>query len=255
MTGTLAGGQPPAMSDEKSQQNEHDHGRLPAEAPATGEGTFKLNQPSTITFAFVILALFGALIAMMLHNRSSPPSYSKEVIATLQSELDARRAELNRQRVAMGLSPLDGGSEPIGDIADRLKKDADSLVMLATRYQEMLAEKDQEMAATRAKLLDSEKLRKSLYDENYRMRNDRDSALVGSLDADRLRADLASIKDQRDRISQELALANEKLKSMSSAVSNEEFSDLQRRFDETDRAKEFFEARVKQLEAEAAIPK
>lgn len=238
------------MSDEKFQHNPDDHDDSQTESAAPAKGTLNLNQTPILIFAFVFIALFGALIAALLHNKPSNTGNDNHAIATLQSELDARRAELNRQRVAMGLSPLDGGSEPIGDIADRLKKDADALVLLATRYQEMLAEKDREIAATGLKLLESEKNRNSLYDENYRIRNERDSAMRGMSDADRLRSDLATIKSQRDELSQELAAAKEKMKMMSAGVSQDEYTDLKRRLDETMRAKDFFENRVKQLEGD-----
>ena len=238
------------MSDEKSQHNEHDDSGSPEDSPLGGDASLKRNLPPLVALAFVIVALMGVLIGVLLHNRSPSPDYNKDDLTDLQSEVDARRAELNRQRVAMGLSPLDGSSEPIGDIADRLKKDADSLVSLATRYQEMLAEKDKEMAATSSKLLDSEKLRRSLYDENNRLQGERDRALIASSDGDRLRADLASMKDQRDALSQELAAAKEAMRTMHAGVSAEEFAELQRRFDEARRAKEFFEARVAELEGE-----
>lgn len=243
------------MLDEKSHHNEHDESGSPEDSPLGGEASLKRNLPPVVALAFVIVALVGVLIGILLHNRSSDPDYSKDDLTALQSEVDARRAELNRQRIAMGLSPLDGGSEPIGEIADRLKKDADSLVSLATRYQEMLAEKDKEMAITSSKLIDAEKLRRSLYDENNRLQTERDRALIAGSDGDRLRADLASIKDQRDALSQELAAAKEAMRTMNAGASAEEFADLQRRLDETSRAKEFFEARVKELEVESSIPK
>lgn len=212
--------------------------------------------PPAVALAFVIIALLGVLIVMVLRNGTWVSSASgNSDLAGLQSEVDARRAELSRQRVAMGLSPLEGSAEPIGDIANRLKKDADSLVSLVARFQEMLAEKDSDLSARSAELIASEKLRKSLYDENHGLRADLNRALTNGSDAERLRADLANLKAQRDAYSAELDAAREKMKGMSAGASADDYADLQRRYNETLRAKEFFEARVKELEGDLSKSK
>jgi hypothetical protein len=66
-------------------------------------------------------------------------------------------------------------------------------------------------------------------------------ALAGGPETERLGQELAAAKA-------ELAALREEFKGMSAGVAVEDFEDLKRRFEETSRAKEFFEARVKELE-------
>ena len=236
------------MSDAKSPQEDRQeagHGHEDAQGETS---VAKPNLPPAVALAFVIIALLGGLIVMVLKSgtASSPPDDGR--LATLQSDVDARRSELNRQRIAMGLSPVEGVSEPIEDIAARLKKDADSLVGLAARFQQMIEEKDKLLTASNSEILRSEKLRQSLFAENSRLQSDLNRALVGGSDADRLRGDLADLKAQRDALSDDLAATRQKMLTASGGPSAEDFADLKRRFDETLRAKEFFESRVKELE-------
>ncbi len=230
--------------DEDRIQNEPENGSRPAKS-----------LPPAVALAFVIIALLGVLIVMVLRSGSFGSTFGGDDISALQSEVDARRAELNRQRVAIGLSPLEGSAEPIGDIANRLKKDADSLVSLASRFQEMLAEKDGELTARNSELLNSERLRKSLFDENNRLQSDLNRALVNGSDGERLRSDLAAMKSQRDALSIELNAMREKMTGMTAGASADDYADLQRRYEEAKRAKEFFEARVKELEGDLSKSK
>jgi outer membrane protein OmpA-like peptidoglycan-associated protein len=234
------------MSDEKSQTEDQETTPELAER-ATG---FPKTITPVLALTFVVIALVGVLIATLVQSKSRNSSTSSSAIATLQAEVDARRAELNRQRVAFGLNPLAGGSEPIEDIADRLKKDADTLVSLAEKFQELLAEKDTQLIASNAETLRSEKLRQSLTAEATRLQQELQRALVSGSDAELLRRDMLELKDQRDAFAAELKSVREQMSSMSAGASAEDYADLKRRFDETLRAKEFFEARVRELESD-----
>lgn len=182
------------MPDEKTPSED----QAAAETLESGGTTSKAMVPTAVAWvAFVIIALFGVLIATVLRNGPLHPSSGNSEIAALQAELDALRGE-------------QGDSETVENIADRLKKDADSLVALAGSYQKMLGDKDGELTAGNAEILRSEKLRQSQ--------------------------------------AAELAAARQKLQMMSGGASAEDYADLKRRFDETLSAKEFFEARVKALE-------
>jgi hypothetical protein len=57
-----------------------------------------------------------------------------------------------------------------------------------------------------------------------------------------------AMRGELDVAKAELGLMREEFKRQSGAVSAEDFEDLKRRFEETSRAKEFFEARVAELE-------
>ncbi|MEO8613631.1 MAG: OmpA family protein [Luteolibacter sp.] len=243
------------MSDDKSPAD--DHASTPdAHDPTESQGPTSTPFPPAVALGFVIIALLGVLIVMGIKGGLLGGSSSASADMTkLRAEVDARRTELNRQRLAMGLSPLAGTSEPIDEIAKRLKSDADTLVALAGRFQEMLAEKDTDLSAKNSELLRSEQLRQALTTENGRLQSDLNRALIGGADTDRLRSDLASMKSQRDALAAELAAVNEKMKTMSAGVSEDEYAELKRRYEEAVRAKEFFETRVHELEGDQSKAK
>ena len=215
------------------------------EDPATPQ---KAGTPPTPALVFVIIALLCVLLLTFWRNSRQGGQAGDSDIAALQSEIDARREELNRQRIAIGLSPVQGGGEPVVDISSRLKKDAESLVALAGRFQEMLSEKDREIITRNSEILRAEKLRQSLAAESSRLQQELQRALVLSSDAEQLRKEMNVFKAQRDAVMGELALAREKLANLNGAVPAEEFAILKRRLEETERAKDFFEARVKEIE-------
>ncbi len=229
------------MSD--AQSPEPNHPSLDPDAHPSVNGTpAKPNIPPAVALAFVILALLGVLIVMALKNSSPPAADIDPDLAKTKAELNALGNEYNRERVAMGLRPLEGSSEPIEDIAARLKKDADSLVGLAGSYQKLLAEKDGEVSARNAEILRSEQIRQSLAAECTRLQVDLQRALVSGSDSDLIRRDLADAKAQRDAIAAELADAKEKMRTMTTGASADDYADLKRRYDEAVRAKDFFEA-------------
>jgi outer membrane protein OmpA-like peptidoglycan-associated protein len=238
------------MSDEQALRKTGETAEAePHESVPAGSAS-RSNLPPAVALAFVIIALLGVLIVMVLKSSNFLKSTSTADLSTLQAEANALRSEYNNQRIAMGLRPIEGTSEPIEEIASRMKKDADSLVALAGSYQKMLGEKDHELTARNAEILRSEKLRAALTADNTRLQTDMQRALVGASDMDLLRRDLLDVKAQRDALSTELKEVREKMRTMSAGVSAEDYADLQRRFDETLRAKEFFEARVRDLEGD-----
>lgn len=233
--------QSPADSQEAPKPTE-----LSTETPAA-----KSPMPPATALLFVIAALIGVLIVVGVRTGIvGNTSGTSADLTAMKAELDARRNDLNRQRVAMGLTPLEGGSEPITEIAKRLKTDADTLVALSQRFQEMLQEKDTEISAKSSELLRSEQLRQSLSAESVRLQGELQRALVSGSNAEMLGRDIANLKSQRDALASELSAVREQMKTLSAGVSNEDYAALQRRHDETQRAKEFFEARVKELEGD-----
>ena len=206
--------------------------------------------PPAVALAFVIIALLGVLIVMGIKNGSFGSSGDSADITALKAEANALRGEYNNQRIAMGLRPIEGGSEPLEDVANRMKKDADTLVILAGSYQKLLTEKDIELSARNAEILRSEKVRVALSAENARIQSDLQRALVKGSDFEMIRRDLTDVKAQRDALAAELEETKNKMLGMSAGVSPDELDDLKRRLEETLRAKEFFESRVKDLEAD-----
>jgi outer membrane protein OmpA-like peptidoglycan-associated protein len=228
----------------------HEHqteAELPVHDAPAATATTKPALPPAVILAFVILVLLGALIALGLRGRINKSGAGTADLAEQQAEVSALRSQLNRDRVAMGLRPLEGGSEPMEDIAARLKKDADSIVALAASYQSMMAEKSIELSAKNAEILRSEQLRQSLAAESARLQGELQRALVNGSDADLLRRDLATMKSQRDALAAELTTVRQELAAKGQGVSADEVADLKRQFEEIKRAKEFFESKVKDL--------
>lgn len=214
------------------------------------ETVAKSNVPPVVALSVVIIALFGVLAMLVIKSGVLTAPASSDRLAALQAEVDASRSEINRQRAAFGHAPLEGNAEPIEVTAGRLKKDADSLVTLAGGFQQMLDEKDTALAEKSAGLIGSEKSRIALTAENTRLQTELTRVLASGSDTELLRRDLATLGTQRDALSAELVATKLQLQEQSVGISSDDFADLKRRYEETLRAKEFFEARVKELEGD-----
>lgn len=243
------------MSDEKPPLENHATPAPPAAETTSAVPATKSAMPPAVALAFVIIALLGVLIVMVLRgNRGGSAALTPE-LTQLQAEANALRTQLNNERIAMGLRPLEGGSESVEEIAGRLKKDADTMVALAASFQAMLADKDIEIKAKNAEILRLEQLRESFAAESKRLNDELQRALVSGSGADLLRRDLDGMKAQRDALATELANLRAELAEKGKGVSADDFADLQRRYEEALRAKDFFEARVKELDGELSKAK
>lgn len=204
---------------------------------------------------FLLFMIFAMVVVLAVINLSknsaaSPTTEENPQIAAHEAELSALRSQLNRERVALGLSPLPEDSEPIDDIAKRLKGDADTLVAIAGRFQQMLSEKDTEISNSSQEILRLEKLRQDVSTENARLYNELQRALDASTQVASLTTLLDQTRAQRDTLSEQLANARQELANATGAVSEEAYTDLQRRYDEAIKSRDFFENRVKELEAQ-----
>lgn len=242
------------MSEDKHQEEngeghddvEHVH-REPAKARTDGRFTGQMN--SVALLLFMILAMLIVLAVISLRTgKGADGTSDNPTVAAIKVELEARRSELNRQRISMGLPPIEGASEPVEDIAKRLKADADTLAGISGKFQQMLAEKDTFISQGNAETLRLEKLRQDISHENARLQNELQRALISSSETDRLKTMLLDSQAQRDSLARELEAARQEIAGHSGGVSGDEFAELQRRYEETLRAKEFFEERVRQLE-------
>jgi len=231
-----------------------------AEEPITTHGndapiaSAKPAMSPTTFFAFVVIALLIVLVFLNVRNKSGG-KISPEEIGELQAEANALREQLNRERMALGLSPREGNAESMQEIAARLRKDADTMVALASSFQTMLAENDANISAKNAELIRSEQLRQALATESARLQGELQRALVGGSTAEQLRAELTTIKSQRDALASELDNVKQELTRNAGAVSQDAYADLQRRLEETTRARDFFEARVSELEGQLSKAK
>ena len=217
--------------------------------------------PVVALLFMIFLIIFVVAIAVLKRSGEPAPAASAgedPALTMLKADLDTRLETVNRQRMELGLSPLNGaGSEPIVEVSERLKKDADKIVALAESFEKMIAERDAQVSRKTEELLDAEQLRQSLSAEIARLQADYQRALVGGSEAASLKRQLTEAQSQRDALSRQLSAMEQKLAEMErrlaetrNSVNEDDFADLQRRFNESDRARAFFEARVKELEAQ-----
>lgn len=242
------------MSEEKHEdksveENDRSEHLLPepAETKPSTRTAAQLNP--VLVLLFMILAMLIVMAVTILRRGGGPTGTQEDpTVAAIKADLDARRSELNRQRMAMGLPPLDGGSEPVEEIAKRLKADADTLAGISGKFQQMLADKDAELSARNADTLRLEKLRQDVSLENGRLQSELQRALIASDGNERLKMMLADSQAQREALSREVATLKEELAVAGAGVSEDDFADLQRRYEEALREKNFYEARAKELE-------
>lgn len=236
--------------EEKSvEENDRTEHLLPetAETKPSTRPAAQLNP--VLVLLFMILAMLIVLAVTVVRRGGGPTGTPDDpTVAAIRADLDARRSELNRQRMAMGLPPLDGGSEPVEEIAKRLKADADTLAGISGKFQQMLADKDAELSARNADTLRLEKLRQDVSLENGRLQSELQRALIASDGNERLKMMLADSQAQREALAREVATLKEELAVAGAGVSEDDFADLQRRYEEALRAKDFYEARAKELE-------
>jgi chromosome segregation ATPase len=229
-------------------------------APATTEeriGDAKGDFPIGGVLAFLAVAVLGALIVLGVKRgaRGDGDPAAVPDIAALRAEVEASRNELNAERAALGKGPLGSGAESAGDIAARLRRDADSLAGVAVELRDAIAAKNADLLQANAKLLESEKLRQTLAVEIGRLNGDLQRARADGGAAAALREDLAAARARADSLAGELAdaraQATAQAKQAATGVSPEAYADLKRQLEETKRAKEFFEKRVKSGESGA----
>jgi outer membrane protein OmpA-like peptidoglycan-associated protein len=240
------------VKQEEKAAEAHENAEHPQPEAANAKLAASINP--VLILLFMILAMLIVLAVTVLRQSKAPGGNTSEdpTVAAIKADLQARRSELNRQRIAMGLAPLETGREPVEDIAKRLKADADTLAGISGKFQQMLAEKDAELSARNAETLRLEKLRQDISQENARLQNELQRALIVSAETERLKMMLADAQAQRDAIGRELATLKEEMAVLGAGVSEEEFAELQRRYEETLRSKDFYEARAKELEAKMA---
>ena len=225
-----------------------------AAEPVEAKEPAKTTIPPYVGIGLFIAALLVILLVINLRGRRAYNAERHEdpTVTALSAEVEATRSELNRKRMEMGLRPIENGGESIDDVAKRLSKDADTIVGLVHSFQRMLAEKDLELDGKASELLRSEQIRKSLAEESAKLQGELKKERLNGTDGDLAKRDLARANDQLDRLASKLAAAEKDLKASAGNRSNDEFADLQRRYEETKRSSDFFENRVKELEGELA---
>ena len=221
-----------------------DHGS----AAAPSEPTARQN-PSSMWLTLLAVGLLAVLVTMMLRGRQGGAPGEDEIRA-LKAEIGAAEAEINARRASMGLRPMEGTAEPVDQVAQRMRRDADTMVALATTFRNSLMEKEAVLSSKNEELLRGEQTRKSLLLELDRLRSELAKALSATSRSDTLQQETESLRTQRDALSGEV----DRLRRELSARGDAEAADvetLKRQLDEALRARDFFEARTKELEQQA----
>jgi outer membrane protein OmpA-like peptidoglycan-associated protein len=227
------------MPDTKPHAPDHE---APYSDPV-GDQPTSVSSKTTVTpvvaMTFIIVMLLAILIAM----RFRTPSNSAELTA-LQAEID----NLTR-RGGSGSAPGLGG-EQLEDIANRIKKDADNMVLLADRYKQLIDQSNAELSRKNTDLLRSEQYRQSMTNDLVRLKNELAQAKSGAYEAESLRREVADLKALRESQAAEIANLKKQLETIGEMASPADMADLQKRYDEALRQKGFFESRVTELEAQ-----
>jgi len=205
----------------------------PAPAPAE-KSTTTINPVVAMTFVIVILLTVFVVMKLM-------PQKDTAELAKLRSELES----VTRQGApSVGLS----GGEQIGDVANRIRKDADTVVSLAERYQQLVDSTHAELQRANADLARSEEYRKRTTDDLLNLRAQADRSKSAAYEVDSLRRELADLKTLRDEQTKELAALKSQLAAAGESASKDDLATLQRQLEETRRAKDFIESRNRELE-------
>lgn len=226
------------MPDTKAQPTDHEdpqQDRPPVETGPPAKASPAVTPVVAMTFVIVIL------LTVLLVIRFGPQRESAEI-----SKLKAELAEVSRQDSPSVAVP--GGGEQIQDIATRIRKDAETMVLLSERYQQLVDDTHAEMLRKNADLMRSEQYRQRTTDDLLNLKQELERAKGATHEADSLRREVADLKTVRDEQAKELESLKLQVANLGEMVSKADMMDLQRRFEETLRAKEFFESRVKELE-------
>lgn len=184
------------MTDETPPQTDAPAPTPPAEsAPAAqpaATSESRAPSPTVIAIAFIIIVLLGVIIFQNIIPKGGRQIAESPAKKSLKADLSTVRAELNRERRALGLDPIGGGSDidSADEVAKRLQADAETLASLASSFQELLARKDAQIDELRtesiAALKDQQRLRELLASANQDLR----TAMIDASMATKLQADL-----------------------------------------------------------------
>lgn len=201
------------------------------------------NSQSILALALVIAALFTVVLILSFHNRTVRDS-------SVGADVETLEVGENFSGLDIDFAP-DGTEVESGVLIGRIKRDAETLAALVETYEEALAAKDHELGLKNSERAGSEAYRQTLTAEMERLKSELQAARAGGSDADLLRTELGEIKIQRDGLITDLSAARSEVEALQVLSAARNYDDLNRRFEETLRAKEFFEGRVKELEGGA----
>jgi hypothetical protein len=214
---------------------------------SSGKSLGKFNPLILLIFMFVAAVLvLGIGFFKAKQNREAEAL--RPSIEALKAEVVMGWENLNQQRRAAGLSSIELDAEPMDEIAHRLKKDADALIGLSKRFDGVLAEKNASIASLNKEIQRLEMFRKSVSEEYARLQAELKQFVKNPDETKLLQDQLADAKAEQKKTAAELRDALQQLAVANDEGNADDYADLQKRFEEALRAKDFFEIRVKELE-------
>lgn len=229
------------MPDTQPHATEHDTHQPETVGDQPTNAASKTTVSPVVAMTFVIVILLALVIAIRLKT----PAKDQE-LAALQAKID----QLNLRSGTSGL-----GGEQLPDIANRIRKDADSMVLLADRYKQIIDDANADIVRKNADLIRAEQVRQGMTNDLLRYQNELKQAKSGAYEVEALRREVADLKTLRDTQTAELSDLKKQLADVGEMASKDDLATLQRRLDEALRTKDFFESRATELEAELSKQK
>ena len=216
-------------------------------APAKG-----LN--STTILVAIAVALLAAILAINLTGQAGKNSNTVTELAKKKVERDALRASINAERARLGLPPLEGlgSTEDPSQIAARLGKDAATLATMLTKFDDVIRERDSQIAQKTRELLSSEQQRQALAASVARLQQQLDKALAESGSVSLLRSQLKAATTRAADLETQLNEVKAKLAQYANRPPSEALQTLKRQLEEARRARDFYDEQNRKLEAELA---
>ncbi len=186
--------------------------------------------------AIMLLALW---VGLGLRPSTESPA-DEDQLRAMKAEVSAMEADLNAQRLALGLRPKESTYESVEEVAARMKKDADTMAL---------------MSAKNSEIIQSEQTRQILVGELEKARQQLGNSLAASTMAESLKTENEALKSQRDVLNAEVARLRGELAANNGAMPADQVAQWERRLEEAGRARQFLESRVEQLERELSQAK
>lgn len=231
-----------------SHTSAEDAKQQPNETPSLGAVATKL--PVVPILGMLTIVLLAIWIGLNIRPSLKTPAMDHDPMAAMKAELSAADTELNALRISMGLRPKESAFEPIEDVAARIKKDAETMVALAESFQATLAEKEALLSAKNSQIIESENLRRILVKDLESLRLQLGNSLGAAGMTEQIKAENQALQSQIQSLEGQLASLRQQLEETPADLPEEEVTRWQQRLDEANRAREFLEARLEQMEQE-----
>jgi outer membrane protein OmpA-like peptidoglycan-associated protein len=242
------------MSEDKSEYESMAGSAAAPKAPAESlqvETRTSKPLPMVPILGVVATILLALWVGLGLRPSSQSPA-NEDQLRVMKAEVSAMEADLNAQRLALGLRPKENTYDTVEEVAARMKKDADTMVALAQTFQNAIAEKEALLSAKNSEIIQSEQTRQILVGELEKARQQLGNSLAASTMLESLKTENEALKSQRNVISEEVSRLREELAATSGSMPADQVAQWERRLEESNRAREFLESRVEQLDRELA---